>query len=90
MACLRSSEKCCGRAHPNLLATLLPFTVYGSLVISKHIMSCFRGRFYLTRLTHANIKMLKSDDTLLQYVVRFGGGGEIVGFGWGSYKESRP
>ena len=27
---------------------------------------------------------------LLQYVARFDGGGEIVGFGWGGYKESRP
>ena len=27
---------------------------------------------------------------LLQYVPRFNGGGEIVGFGWGDYKESRP
>ena len=27
---------------------------------------------------------------LLQYVARFDGGGEIVGFGGGGYKESRP
>ena len=27
---------------------------------------------------------------LLQYVGRFDGGGEIVGFGGGCYKESRP
>ena len=27
---------------------------------------------------------------LLQYVVRFGGCGEIVEFGWGGYKEHRP
>ena len=26
----------------------------------------------------------------LQYVARFNGGGEILGFGWGGYKESRP
>ena len=27
---------------------------------------------------------------LLQYDAWFGSGGEIVGFGWGGYKESRP
>ena len=27
---------------------------------------------------------------LLHYVVRFDGGGEIPGFGWGGHKESRP
>ena len=27
---------------------------------------------------------------LLQYVARFDGGGEIVGFGGGGYKESKP
>ena len=27
---------------------------------------------------------------LLQYVERFDGGGEIVGFGGGGYKKSRP
>ena len=27
---------------------------------------------------------------LLQYVARFDGGGHIVGFGGGGYKESRP
>ena len=27
---------------------------------------------------------------LLQYVARFDSGGEILGFGWGGYKESRP
>ena len=26
----------------------------------------------------------------LQYVARFAGGGEILGLGWGGYKESRP
>ena len=28
--------------------------------------------------------------SLLQYVARFDGGGEIFGFGWGANKESRP
>ena len=34
----------------------------------------------------------RNDDTrpLLQYVARLDGGGEILGFGWGGYKESRP
>ena len=27
---------------------------------------------------------------LLQYVARFDGGGEIVGFGGGGFKKSRP
>ena len=27
---------------------------------------------------------------LLQHVARFDGGGEIIGSGWGGYKESRP
>ena len=27
---------------------------------------------------------------LLQYAARFDGGGELVGFGWGGYEESRP
>ena len=27
---------------------------------------------------------------LLQYVARFDGGGEVLGFGWGGYKQSRP
>ena len=39
--------------------------------------------------------MLKGEESgiltpLLQYVARFDIGGEILGFGWGGYKESRP